>query len=396
MAIAGATPIEEQVLVDLSLWLARVMQYSASHPACAQLADKTHRTLTRALAASSPLSYGVLAEDIVLGDVTTRHPAIRARLAPHLHERGILLLRFAHGVTVGELTDLVLLLTMPSDAIYDRGGITRLAMDRGIVRVQIEEIAHDVTTEERDSQKRRKRLRDFFRDMLRNLVAERSVDVVLREQLGELLEHPDVASAILEEDALGIAEAAAGFALMVQQEAKNRDLDLAPKLRGVLLALSPQSKDRLIIGFPAQVGEFRAALAWAFDAFTEADLGRFMLPAVRAHAAELDAVLYAINAAIPFDARRFAALRWLGGALFDLPADDPAAAEALAQIAQPVASYESFRAERECLQEHASRAIKVRSLFAMPAVESIPPPIFRTEPPPRPAPLVNGRSSSPR
>ncbi len=428
MAIAGTTPIEEQVLVDLSLWLARVMQYSASHPACAQLAEKTHRTLTRALAASSPLTFGVLAEDIVIGDVTARHPAIRARLAPHLHARGLLLLRFAHGVAVSELTDLVELLTLPSETIYDRGGIVRLAMERGIVRVQIEEIAHEVTTEERNLQKRRKRLRDFFRDMLRNLIAERSVDVVLREQLGELLEHPDIASAILEEDTVGIAEAAAGFALMVQKEAKSRGLDLAPKLRDVLLALAPHSKDRLVIGFPAQVGEFRAALAWAFEEFTESDLGRFLLPAVRAHAADLDAVLYAINAAVPSEGRRFAALRWLGSALFDLPADDPAAAEALAQIARPVAGYESFRAERECLQEHAVRAIASRAFFALPAADAIaapiisvapgprdpvsifpmsappamrtssmpppgsmPPPPVGTAPLPRPAPIVNGR-----
>lgn len=363
----GAVREQEQVLVELSLWLARILQYSASHPACAELGAKVHRTLSRALQASSPISYGVLADDVVFDDTPTRHPAIRGRLAPHLHERGVLLLRFSHGVTLDELTTFVELLTLPTQTIYDRGGMLRLVLERGLVRVQVEEIAHEVTDDERNAQRTRRRLRDFFRDMLRNLIASRSVDVALRERLAELLAHPDIACSILQEDPVGIAEAVAGFSLMVRQEEQRRGLRLAPRLREVLLALSPQSKARLLVGLPSLVGEFRAALVWAFEAFSEDELARMAFPAVRAHAADLDAVLYALSVAVPGDGRRIASLRWLALALYDLPLDDATALEALGQIARPVAMYESYRDERECLQVHAARAVASAAFRAPPA-----------------------------
>ena len=59
--------LSEQVLVELSLWVSRMLQYSPDHPACAPLAERTHRTVTRALASHSPIAYGVLKNDIVVG-----------------------------------------------------------------------------------------------------------------------------------------------------------------------------------------------------------------------------------------------------------------------------------------------------------------------------------------
>ena len=77
--------IEEQALVEMTHWLRRVMQYSAAHPACAALGEKAHLALTRALMVASPLTVGILKDDIMLGESRASHPVLRTRLAPHLH-----------------------------------------------------------------------------------------------------------------------------------------------------------------------------------------------------------------------------------------------------------------------------------------------------------------------
>ena len=43
----------EHFLVELTRWLARVAQYSASHPACAKLGESVHAALSRAHAVTS-------------------------------------------------------------------------------------------------------------------------------------------------------------------------------------------------------------------------------------------------------------------------------------------------------------------------------------------------------
>jgi hypothetical protein len=364
VALAAANAnLQEQVLVDLSLWLSRVLQYSAAHPACAQLCEKTHRTLTRALSQRAPLSFGVLKDDVLVDGEPARHPVVRTRVAPYLHARGVLLLRFISGTTQQELTNFVELITLPEQTVFDRGGLLRLSIERGISHIQVEEIAHDISNEEREAQRRRNKLRTFFREMLRNVLARRPQD--LADHLLELLEHPEIAVTILEEDAAGITEAVAGLALMTRQEQQRSGLDLLVKLVPIVLALSPMSRDRLLIGLPALAGDFRGALAWVIDAFSSEQIAKLALPAVRAHAADLDSVLYALSVAVPHDGTRWSALRWLALRLFDLAGDDAANAETLATLAAPVPEYHSFRRERECLRESAARAHARRvELFA--------------------------------
>lgn len=363
----------ERALVELSQWLARTVQYSAGHPACKQLADKAQATLARALALESPLVVGVLKDDVLVGGVSTRHPAIRSRLGPCLHERGVIVLRFLHGATQEELTSLIEILTLPPQTVYDRGGVLRLAMDAGLGRVQVEELSHDVTAEEREAQRRRAKLRSFFKEVLFGLLARRVVDARIAEHLLELLEHPDIAATILEEDAAGLAEAAAGLALMVQQQEKRAGLPLASKLRDIFLRLTPPSRDRLLCGFPPLVDEFRAALAWAFDGFSEEELARLAAPAVRAHADDADVVLYALSVAVPHDGTRLSALRLIGLTFFDWPSDEGEGAEALAALARPTPDYDSFFSEREALRELAEQALLARTTLAAPKPTSVPP-----------------------
>jgi hypothetical protein len=359
-----ATTGHDRALVDLSQWVARTLQYSAKHPACRQLAERTHATMTLALAEASPLVVGVLKDDVLVGGVSSRHPAIRTRIGPCLHERGVMVLRLLHGVTLAELTSLVEILTLPAQTVFDRGGVLRIAMDAGLARVQVEELAHDVTAEEREAQRRRAKLRSFFKEILLSLLARRVVDERIAAHLVELLEHPDIAVMILEEDPAMLAEAAAGLALVTRQEEKRSGLALADKLRVVLLVLSPRSRDRLVLGFPTLVDELRAALAWAFDGFTEPELARMAGPAVRAHASELDVVLYALSAAVPHEGTRMSALRWLGMSFFDWPADDAPGGEALVAIAEPVAEYASFRPERLVLGAAAEQVLAARGVLA--------------------------------
>jgi hypothetical protein len=360
LATPTVTP-HERALVELSQWLARTLQYAPDHPACRDLAQKALAAVTQSLAESGPLAVGAVKDDTLVDGVSSRHPAIRTRFGPAMHVRGIMVLRLLEGVTLEELTSLVDILSLPAQTVFDRGGVQRLAMEAGLARVQIEELAHDVTAEEREAQRRRAKLRSFFKEVLLGLLARHDVDARIAEHIVELLEHPDIAVAILEAEPAGIAEAASGLALMVRQEEQRSGLDLQDKLRTVLSMLSPRSRDRLLLAFPALVDEFRAAMRVAFDGFSEREVASMVAPSVRAQAAELDVALYALAAAVPHSGKRLSALRWVGLSFFDWPSDDAPGGEALAAIAQPVGEYHSFYSERVVLHSAAHQAIVART-----------------------------------
>lgn len=366
-----STEARERLLVLLSQWLGRILQYSPSHPACAELGRRTHEALAPALAEESPLAFGVLREDVLIGDAPARHPAVRARLGPSLHERGVLVLRVLPGATAVELGALLTLLTQQAESLFDAGGLARLLLEKGATHLQVDEIAHDITNEEREAQRRRKRVRDFFKEMLRDMLASRATAGALGEHVAEMLEHPEVVVAVLEEDAAGVSEAAAGFALMVRQEQERSGAELAPKVHDVLLRLAPRSRGRVLLDLPALVGDFRQALAWALGDIEPDGLARMFFPAVRAHATDLDGALYAMGIAVPHDGRRLSALRRAGLTLFDLPADDAAATDALRALSRAVADYDSYRRERECLREAATRALALRTAAAPPGEPAV-------------------------
>jgi hypothetical protein len=73
------------MLIELSQWLARVLQYSPTHPSCTPLAERTHQTLVRALGQRSLLEFGVLRDDIQMGEDFSTQPALKTRVAPYLH-----------------------------------------------------------------------------------------------------------------------------------------------------------------------------------------------------------------------------------------------------------------------------------------------------------------------
>ncbi len=368
---------QEAVLTDLVYWLGRAMQYAPTHPSCAHLGQKLHASVLRALQSEPQLAFGVSRDAVLIGGETpAAHPAVRNRLAPHLHERGVLLLRFASGVTLEELTAFVELLTLPVATIYDRGGLVRLVLDRGVTRIVVEEIAHDITAEERELQRRKKDLKRFFTEALKKLLARRDLEgitALVGAHLGELLEHPDIAVTLLEDDPLGVAEALAGLCLMVQQEEERSGVPLRPKLHAILVGLSPSSRERVLLGLPSLVGEFRSALVWALDFPPDDDLARFAFPALRRHAQDLEVFLYALVVAAPHDGRRMAVVRRLARLLYDLPADDDAGAGLLAALAAPPGDADSYWREREAMAEHARRALAMRRPLAA-SVASAPPP----------------------
>jgi hypothetical protein len=375
--VAGAanTAIHGETLLELAQWLARVQQYSASHPACAQLGERMHRALGRSLSIEAPLSVDVLKDGISIEDTPVAHPAVRNRLASHLHERGVLVLRFLSGASVPELTVLIEVLTLPVQSTFDRGGVRRLVGERGVSRIQIEEIAHDISNDERAAQRTRSRLRSRFADVLRLLVAQRSIQGLTGQELNELLDHPDIAVTILEEDQLGVAEAFAGLCMMVRDEERATGTELYPKLRLILMALSPPSHDRLLLGLPPLVGEFREALAWAFDGLAEGELARITLASFRSHAAALDVTLYALAVVAPHNGRRLSTLRRVALHFYDLPLDDTSASDLITACAMSsTEDADSYWRERECLSGHAMRVLVGRGLFASQSTGSIAPP----------------------
>ena len=351
---------QEHALVELSQWLARAMQYSPEHPACTVHAERTLRAMAEAHEVEAPLTYGILRDDVTSGEVPLKHPAIRTRIGPFLHARGVLVLRIAPGVTAHDLGQFLALIALPAQSVFEAGGIAALIAERGIGRVRVDEIAHDVTAEELEARKRKERLAAFFKQMLRNMLARRDLPS-LSEHLAELLEHPDIAVAILEADSAGIAEAVAGFVLMVQEEQARSGKDLAGGLYNVLLALAPRSRDRLLVGAPSLVGEFRQALVAALDGMTEEQLARMVFPSLRANATDLDATLYALSVALPHDGTRLSVLRQASLRLFDLPSDDPENGDVVAALAKDVPEHDSNRKEREALHAAARRALAVRA-----------------------------------
>jgi len=322
-----------------------------------------HRALGRSLALEAPLSVDVLTDGISIEDTPVAHPAVRNRLSSHLHERGVLVLRFLAGVSVPELTALIEVLTLPVQSTFDRGGVRRLVGERGVSRIQIEEIAHDISNDERAAQRTRSRLRSRFADVLRLLVAQRSVQGLTGHELIELLDQPDIAVTILEEDQLGVAEAFAGLCMMTRDEERATGVELYPKLRVILMALTPPSHDRLLVGLPPLVGDFREALAWAFDGLDEAELARITLASFRTHAATLDVTLYALSVVAPHNGRRLSTLRRVALHFYDLPSDDSSAAELLAACAVNPTDADSYWRERECLSAHAMRVLAGRGVF---------------------------------
>ena len=369
---AANNAIHGETLFDLAQWLARVQQYSASHPACAQLGEKMHRSLGRSLAIESPLAIDVLKDGMTIEGSPVTQLAVRSRLAPLLHERGVLVLRFFAGVSVPELTTLVELLTLPVQTTFDRGGIRRLFTERGVGRIQVEEIAHDISNDERAAQRTRARLRTRFADVIRQLVAQRSLQGLSGEDLVELLEHAEMAVTILEEDQLGVAEAFAGLCMMVREEEQRTGELFSPKLLVIMMALSPPSHDRLLLGLPTLVGDFRDALTWAFDALSEPELARIVLASFRAHASDLDASLYALSVASAHDGRRLSTLRRVALHFYDLPSDDASAADLVTACAMTSGDFGSYWRERECLSDHAMRVLVGRGAFASAAPSASP------------------------
>jgi hypothetical protein len=355
---------QEMFLVDVAQWLARVMQYSSTHPSCAKYGEKTLASLSRALASSARLEYAIVKDGVLMGDIAATHRAVLTRVAPHLHARKVQVLRIVAGATIEELTAFIETLTLPVQTTFDRGGLVKLLIEHGVSRIQIDEIAHDIDPKEQAAQRRRKEVRGYFAEALRELRASRAIRGLTGEQLLELLEHPEQAALILEEDPAAVAEVVAGLCLMVRQEEARSGRALFPKLRTILLMLSPPSHARVLMGLPPLLGNFRLALVWAFAGLSEEDVARVTLPAMRAHSADVDLVLYALSVATPHDGKRLSTLRLVALRLHDLPDGDATDTELLTALTQPVDELDSAYRERQCLLEDARRALALRTSFA--------------------------------
>ena len=73
-------PAQEQALLELVQWLARVQQYSAQHPACAQLGDKTHAAVKERL--TKEINYwDHRAEDLKAQEAAGKQPRMNWQMA---------------------------------------------------------------------------------------------------------------------------------------------------------------------------------------------------------------------------------------------------------------------------------------------------------------------------
>jgi hypothetical protein len=341
---------QEQAMIELTQWLGRVLQYSTTHPGCVQLGERMHGTLGRAISQVGLLEVGVLKDNLVLGTITANHTVLRTRTAPYLHERGVLVLKFGPGVTLDELTHFVGILTLPPQDIFAAGGLSLMLAQRRVHSIQVEEIAHEITDEEREEDRRTKRLREFFEEMLRRILSKQSFDAAFSARLAELLEYPDLAARMLEaQSQADIAEAVAGMSMMALRDEQATGVPLQHKMREVIMNLSADARDRVLIGFLALAGDFRESLGIVVDGFTEEELAAFALPSLRRRPHEIDVVIHALASLTPGAGRRLSTMRRLGQRLHDLPLDEPSTAEILEALAEPGAAKDVHARERACL-----------------------------------------------
>lgn len=348
-------------MVELSRWISRALQYSPKHPLSAQLAVRTHQALTLALRDWTPIEVGVLRDKMTIGQTPARHPALLTRLAPYLHERGVLVLRIVDGVTVDELSSLVETLAAPAAEIFSAGGMRALLSDRHVAHVQVDEVAHELTVEDRERIRKEQSLRELFREMLMRLLSSGQVPPDIGAHIAELAEHPDLAVRVIQsEPHVNLAEAVAAFTMILLQEEMRRGEALLEKMGPVLMHLAPESRERVLLGFPHLVGDFRQALASAFDVLGEVEMARFVFPSVRTHGADLDAPLYALGVAATSEERRGEVARRLAGLLYDLNLDEQPSMDLLRTLAAHGGEAASFASERALLAEAARRILGTR------------------------------------
>jgi hypothetical protein len=351
----------ELALVEFARWLARALQYTPQHPLSAQLAACTHEMLVRALREWTPLEAGVLRDKMTIGPAPARHPALVTRLAPYLHERGVVVLRFIDGVSVAELSALVEVLARPPAEIFAAGGLRSMLTDRRVAHVQVDEIAHELTIADREQIRKEEHLRELFREMLMRLLSQGHVAADLAAHIAELAEHPDLAVRVIQsEPHVNLAEAVAGFTVLLMQEEQRRGEALLERMGPILMQLSPESRGRVLLGFPPLVGDFRQALAAALGVLDEAQLARFAFPCFRANAADLEPTLYALGLAAPSDERRIETARRLAGLLYDLNLDEAGTLDALRAFASAPDEAASWAAERSLISEAARRIVGTR------------------------------------
>jgi hypothetical protein len=351
----------EVALIELARWLARALQYTPQHPLSVQLGARTHEALARALREWTPLEAGVLRDKLTIGATQARHPALLTRFAPYLHERGVVVLRFIDGVTIAELSALVEVLARPPAQIFEAGGLRSMLTDRRVAHVQVDEIAHELTIEDRERIRKEDQLRELFREMLMRLLSQGHVAADLGAHIAELAEHPDLAVRVIQsEPHVNLAEAVAGFTVILMQEEQRRGEALLERMGPILMQLSPESRSRVLLGFPPLVGDFRHALASAFGVLDESQLARFAFPCLRAHAADLEATLYALGLASPSDERRIETARRLAGLLYDLNLDEAGTLDVVRALAGAPEEAASFASERTILSEAARRIVGTR------------------------------------
>ncbi len=362
MNVSSIPPsIHEMALVDLARWIARVLQYSPSHPLAAQLAAQTHLAITRSLREQSPLEVGVLRDKLTVGTVVARHPALKTRLAPYLHERGVLVMKIIEGVTVEELTSLVEVLAKSAAETFSTGGVRALLTERHVVHVRVDEIAHELSVEDRERLHKEEQARELFREMLMRLLASGEVPPEIGAHIAELAEHPDLAVRVIQsEPHVNLAEAVGGFAVILMQEEQRRGEALLEKMGPILMHLSPESRAKVLRGFPPLAGDFRVALGASFDVLAESELARFVFPSVRMHADDLEGTLYALGVAASDDQRRVETARRLAGLLYDLSLDEAATATLLQALAALDPDATSFATETTALGEAARRILSDR------------------------------------
>jgi len=350
----------EQALIELSRWISRALQYSPNHPLCAQLAARTHEMLVQALD-FGVLEVGILKDSVTVGPTPTSHPALKTRLGPYLHERGVVLLRIASGVRVEELSSLVDVLVMPPPEIFGAGGLRNLLRDRSVAHVQVDEIGHELSTEDRERIRGEESIRELFREMLMRLLAKGVVSAELAAHIAQLADHPDLAVRVIQGDPhVNLAEAVAGFALLLLQEEQRLGEALLEKMGPILMQFAGDSRDKILHGFPSLVGDFRQALGLSLEVLNEEQLASFAFPSLRSRARDLEPTFYALGLAAPESEKRMAVARQLAGMLYDLNLDERATRELLAVLAVRRDEIVSFASERAVIAGAASRILSTR------------------------------------
>jgi hypothetical protein len=318
-------------VIEFARWFQMVLQYSTRHSVSQKVAEGAFGALNRALNETSPLTLGVLKDNVLLAGQNVDNGSVSSRLAPLLHERGVVVIRFHRGVSAEHLVNFAEMLTMPVGELYERGGVGKLLLERSISRIEVEELAFALSSEEREELRQRQQVQGVLRAIVESKLDVSETATLLRgelerakeqERLRLLLEHQDAAVSILQEQGQKAGDAIAAFAAVAQGQDEEQAESNREKLLQVFSSLSASSQSACISRFDEIPESLQASLRWLLDGANEQALARIAVGWLRNEGGKQPEAWRYLTILSEDPERLTKVFDWMSAVVHDVPSSD--------------------------------------------------------------------------